>query len=177
MQLVWNLCQGNKEVKVVLIYNTYIRKKDLYINNDKVSYVKKKGSKNEFSFKYLNSEYVVELNPEGYGYSAYLTTQDGARIPNESEIKTYNGTPLWILPFVLINISIPVLSVEAVFPWLISLISSYMTAKISQRKNISLKLRIAASVVISILAWIIYYANYIESKSIGIKGGFLPFIK
>lgn len=177
MKLIWNFFEEDKRLEAVFLYNVYIEKKELYIDNDKVLLVKRNDSSNEFSFIYNGKEYGLELILDGHGYSGYVITPEGEKVPPKVESKVLNKNPLWIIPFVIVNMIIPVISVEAVTPWIIGILASYITAEISQKQGLNTKVKIAIALIISIFAWAGSYVYYLMARSIGLNGGFLPFIK
>lgn len=177
MKLIWNFFEEAKRLEAVLLYNVYIERKELYIDNEKVLLIKRNNSSNDFSFIYNDKEYGLELIPDGHGYSGYVITPEGEKVPPKMENKILNKTPLWMIPFVIVNIIIPVISVEAVTPWIIGILASYITAEIAQKQGLNTKVKVAIALIISIFAWVVSYVYYLMVSSIGLNGGFIPFIK
>lgn len=175
MNIIWNLQHDNNCEQVKLVYNIYIRSKTLYVNDKKILSSIKLNSDNEFSFTLNSMEYKIHLTPEDYGYTGWLITPEGKKIYPETKNRVYYKTPLWIIPFVIINMFIPVISVEALTPWVIGILSSYVCANFAKKPKLNIKTKVLISSVISILAWCSYYIFYLSVKRYGMNGGFLPF--
>ena len=175
MNVVWNVTEENKEVKVLLAYNVYLGTKKLYIDNTLILKLKSFHKKNNIDFKHNDKQYGIKLLPQGYDYTGFLVTPEGDKISPEVNYTIKNKTSLWIIPFVIINMSIPIISIEAFTPWVIGILASYITAKVSQGEYLSVKKKTSIYVVISILAWIMYYMFYLIAKKNSASSGFLPF--
>lgn len=173
MSIQWIIQEHDKLIHVKFTYNVYWGSKKLYIDEKEILSIKKLNFNDEISFTHSDKEYKLHLVPDGYGYTGYLVTMDGEEIHPETSNKVYNKTPLWILPFVIVNMTIPIISVEAFTPWLIGILGSYITAKFAQRPTVKTKLKAAASLAISLLAWTAYYVFYLKIKKLGINGGFV----
>lgn len=158
-----------KDVEVTLIYNVYLRRKKLYINGKEAILDK------ALKFKLNGDEFLIELYPSGFGYRGEIISDSCGRISSEIIKKVKNKTPLWVIPFVIINFSIPIVSVEALTPWIIATLSSYLTVKIGQNKELNTVKKFCVFTLISIIAWVLYYVYYVMVKHVGFKGGFLPF--
>lgn len=175
MNIQWTILQANKTIQVMLVYNIYTGSKKLNVDGKEILSFRKIRFNNEIKFNYNNKEYRLQLIPEGYGYTGYVIPPDGEKIYPEVNNKPYTRTPLWIIPFVLFNMAIPIVSVEAFTPWLIGISSSYMTSKLAQKSGLNLKVKVAASFAISLLAWVLYYIFYLLIKKYGMSGGFISF--
>lgn len=175
MNIIWNAIEENREVKVLLTYNMYLGTKKLYVDNTLILKLKGFHKNGNITFKHKDKEYSIQLIPEGYGYIGLLVTPQGDKISSEVNTKRKNKTSLWIMPFVIINMSIPIVSIEAFTPWVIGIAASYITAKVSQGEYLSVKKKVFISVVISVLAWIMYYIFYLTARKQSGSTGFLPF--
>ena len=175
MDIMWNIIEENTEVKVLLAYNVYLGTKKLYVDNTLISKFKGFHKNKNMAFKHKDKDYSIQLFEEGYGYEGFLVTPKGEKISSEANVKIKNKTSLWIIPFVIINMSIPIVSIEAATPWIIGIVTSYATAKVSQGEYLSVKQKVTISVVISILAWVMYYIFYSIAKKYSESTGFLPF--
>jgi len=174
MNIVWNVIEESKEVKILLVYNVYLGTKKIFVDNSLVLKLKR-FHKNVFAFKCNDKEYSIQLGPEGFGYGGFLVTSEGDKISSTVEAKRKKKTALWIIPFVIVNMSIPIVSIEALTPWIIGIVTSYITAKVSQAENLSVKKKVAISVLISIFAWFLYYRFYLIANQYSLSKGFLPF--
>lgn len=157
-----------KDVEVTLIYSVYLRRKKLYINGKEAILDK------ALKFKLNGDEFLIELYPEGFGYRGELVSDSCGRISSEVITKVKNKTPLLVIPFVIINFLVPIVSVEALTPWIIATIASYLTVKIGQNKELSVVKKLCIFTSISIIVWFLYYIYYGIVKPVGFKGGFLP---
>ena len=175
MNIVWNIIEENREVKVLLVYNMYLGTKKLYVDNTLILKLKGLNKNSYINFKYNDKDYNIHLLPEDYGYTGILVIPDGDKISSNINAKRNNKTSLWIIPFVIINMSIPIVSIEAFTPWVIGIVASYITAKVSQGEYLSLKSKALIYIVISILAWIMCYMFYLVAKKQSASKGFLPF--
>jgi len=174
MNIVWDIIEENKEVKVMLVYSMYLRTKKVYVDNTLI--LKLKGfNKKELSFTYKDEKYRIELVPEGFSYTGFLVTPEGDKISSTVNTKIKKKTSLWIIPFVIINMSIPIVAIEAGIPWVIGIGASYITAKVSQGEYLSVKKKVLISVVISGIAWLMYYAFYLTARNNSLSKGFFPF--
>ena len=175
MNIVWNVIEEDREVKIMLTYNMYLGTKKLYVDNALILKLKGFNRNKNITFNHNDKEYSIELLPEGYEYTGFLVTPQGDKIPSEVNDKRKKKTSLWIIPFVIINMSIPIVSIEAFTPWIIGIVASYITAKVSQGEYLSVKKKVGISVAISILAWVMYYMFYSIAKNKSASSGFLPF--
>ena len=174
MNIVWNVIEENKEFKISLVYNMYIGTKKLFV--DDVETLKVKGfRRNKIAFKHNDKDYNIQLVPEGYGYTGLLTTPEGEKIASTVSSRRKNKTALWIIPFVIINMSIPIVSIEALTPWIIGIVTSFITAKVSQGENLSLRSKLLISIIISIIAWFLYYEFYLIAREYSVSKELLPF--
>lgn len=175
MNIGWNVIEENRQVKVRLVYNMYLGTKRLYVDNAKILKSKVLYKKGKITFKYNDKDYSIRLIPENFGYTGVLVTPLGAEISCEVEAKRKKKASLWIIPFTIINMSIPIISIEAFTPWIIGIGTSYFATKICQEEHVSVKMKVGLSAVISILAWIMYYMFYLTAKVKSGSTGFLPF--
>jgi hypothetical protein len=175
MNIKWSMPQDNSIVQVELIYNVYTGRKKLYIAGKEILSLRKIIPNTKISFSYKNKEYKLQLIPEGYGYTGNIITPEGDEVYPDAKNKVLYKIPLWILPFVIINMAIPIISVEAFTPWIIGISSSYITARFARRPELSSKIKTLISFTISTLAWTSYYMFYLFAKKSGISGGFISF--
>ena len=164
MNMIWNINQEGKEVVVRLEYNVYLGIKKLFVDSVEVLNIKSFKRNKDISFKYNEEDYKIQLVSDDYDYKGYLITPEGEKLLSESEVKVYTKTPLWIIPFVIIDMIIPIIATEALFTWLVGIIASIFTAKVSKNSKISYKKKVIICVCISILAWLLYYIFYILLK-------------
>ena len=174
MNILWNIKEDEKNIRVRLYYNIFTGIKNIFVNDEKVLACFDPVGRKKLSFSLSEKEYTVKLIPEGYGYKGELFIGE-QRITAVEENKTFINTPLWVIPFALINMSIPILSVEAFTTWLIGFVATYATAKLAEQKHIDIRTRIAISFAISAGAWFLYYGFYSSVKSKA-PSNFLPFM-
>lgn len=177
MKLEWTISQGNKKVKLKFLYDIYLGRKKLYIGGKKVITSKLKNWNTEFNFIFNSEEYTIKLVQDGYNYEGYLLTSKGERVPSKTQNETSYIIYLWTIPFLILNMLIPIISVEALRPWVIGLISSYVIVMYSNTTKHTTFYKICVAFGISILAWLSYYIFYICVRRYGFLGGFIPFIK
>jgi hypothetical protein len=175
MNITWNVIEEDRNVKVRLAYNVYLGIKKIYVNNAEVLKLRGFHKSSNIAFKHSNKEYSIQLIPEGYDYTGFLVTPEGDKVACEADTKIKKKTAVWILPFVIINMIIPIISIEAFTPWLIGIVASYITAKVSQGDYLSTKMKVLISAVISTLAWIMCYMFYLMASKQSSSNGFLPF--
>lgn len=174
MKIEWDIC-NDKKINVLLDYNSYIFTKKLYINGDKILEQKGKKYSNMTEFYFESKKYILELEPQNYDYVGYLITPQGERIPSKRECIVKDKIPLWIIPFIVLNMAIPIISVEAFTPWIIGIAASYITAKVAGNKSFSKIKRVASCGIVLCAAWLIYFLYYLSIKGFGFLGGFIPF--
>jgi hypothetical protein len=174
MKLTWRLNKHGQELEVMLSYNMYIGSKVLHINGKEILSVKRPSINKAINFQYNNKEYKLELASEGFGYTGKLITPEGEVISPERVKVKRDAVPVWIIPFVVMDMVIPVISVESLTPWLIAVLSSFATAKVAQNSKINLYKKLSISMLITVCAWAAYFMFYLIIRNSGIHGGFLP---
>lgn len=174
MKLKWNLVTDKGIDEITLIYDMFLGTKKLLLNNKLILSLKKDWNRN-LEFSIGNNGYSLELTPQGYEYDGFLITPEGNKIGKIIEKKNDYKAPWWIFIFIIIDMSIPIISVEALRPWIIGISASYINKKICERPDLSSKCKLTVSIIISILAWLIYHIFYLKVKNFGFNGGFIPF--
>lgn len=175
MNIKWTILQNDRLIQVKLIYNVYVGSKKLYVDDKEILSLRKMNLIGEIGFRCSDKEYKIQLAPEGYGYTGYIITPDGEKIYPEVKAKASYKTPLWILPFVIVNMAIPIISVEAFTPWFLGIVSSYLSARVAQSPVLNSKMKPVALLAISLSSWAAYYMFYLIAKKSGIHGGFISF--
>ena len=174
MNILWNINEDEKNIRIRLHYNIYTGIKSIFVNDEKVSTCFDFFGRKKLSFFISEKEYTIKLTPEGYGYKGELLNGQesiAAFVENKEKLII----PLWVIPFAIINMSITILSVEAVTTWLIGGVATFATAELAKRKRINLAIRIILAFTISALAWLMYYKFY-TSVSSKAPSDFLPFM-
>lgn len=174
MEIEWNIC-NDKIVNILLKYNLYLRTKKLYVNGEKILEQKGRDSKDRIEFPIGDKKYILELEPEDYEYTGYIITPSGERVPSKKESIVKKKTPLWIIPFAVFIMMIPIISVETLTTWIIGILFSYMTAVVARQHSISNMKKAAFCAIISCIAWLVYFIYYLMIKNNGFWGGFIPF--
>lgn len=174
MKLKWNVAKDTGEDEITLVYDMFLGTKKLMINNKKIYSLKRDWNK-EIKFRLGSDVYRIELIPQGYEYEGFLISPEGNKINNIPEQRIEYKTPWWLILFIIIDMAIPVLSVEALRPWIIGIIASYADKKICGRPDIRNRDKLIISIIISVIAWLAYHIFYFKVKNSGMNGGFLPF--
>ncbi len=156
MDILWNLTEEDKKVEVRLVYNVYLGIKKLYIDSKEILCVKSFRRNKDIDFEYNEKVYKLQILNDGYNYKGYLVTPEGEKLPSEVKTKEKTKTPLWIIPFILINISMPILATETLTFWIIGIGASYGATKVSQKSKLQLWKRIMICILISIATWLLY---------------------
>lgn len=175
MKAVWKLDLNNKLTEITFIYNTLIGYKKIFVD-DKCVVNRKVPKKEKFlEFNHDGLNLKIELIPEDFGYVPFLITDKGERFDALKEEKTFKDTPRWVWIFILINYSVPVISVEALTPWVVATLGSFFSVKIAQNTKLSFWMRILTCIVINLIVYGAYYMYYLKVKHLGFDGGFIPF--
>lgn len=150
----WNIYEKDKDIEIKFDYNVFLKRKRLYIDDKEEQIENKDVNISILSFRIGEEDYRIELTPDNYGYSGQLVTPGGGRLVPGNVKKAGNLTiPLWVLPFIIASMLIPIVSVEAVTPWLIGIISSYFIIRIENRSSSVKKTRIKFFITITVAAW------------------------
>lgn len=174
MKLRWNIVENSSTDEITLIYDMFLGTKKLFLNNKKVLSLKKDWNR-VVKFQSGSKDYKLELIPQGYEYDGVLITPEGNRIQQTVEKRVIYKAPWWLILFIIIDMIIPIISVEALRPWIIGILASYIDKRICERPDRSNKYKIIISIIISAAAWLTYFIFYLMVKNYGFNGGFIPF--
>lgn len=176
MKSVWKLDLNNKLTEITFVYNTFTGCKKIFVDDKIVGHFKKPNKKKLLEFVYDGLNLKIELIPEDFGYMPILVTDKNERYEALKEEKPFKDTPRWVWIFILINYSVPVLSVEALTPWVLATIGSFFSVKITQNTKLSIFMRLLTCIVINLIVYVAYYFYYLKVKHLGFDGGFIPFL-
>ncbi|MHC1681714.1 MAG: hypothetical protein AB6733_01980 [Clostridiaceae bacterium] len=176
MKAVWKLDINNKLTEITFVYNTFLGFKKIFVDDKQVLNITKPKREKYLEFVHDKMLFKIELTAEDFAYKPVLITEKNVRYEVVEEEQVIKETPRWVWLFILINYSVPVISVEALSPWVMATIASFLSVKVTQNSKISIVSRIIFCIIINMLLYGAYYLYYLSVKSKGFDGGFIPFL-